>query len=362
MSPVQGTRHVQSQAILRAIWPQLSVSEETVQKQYSQLLNYFEHELKMIRENADISAVQSTDGICSLIRKMKRMDTITRRKALDIARQEMWIMQVDENKLSKSVDIALRLWLTVNISSTEIGRQGLLSWGCDTNLRDLVRSYFNDCKANTQHHQPDQRLNPNLTAEFLTSNYGYTVEWTHNLVDHLVIDWKYKVITVYEHKIYLYNNVSFPEESIIPQEISQEAMDTLNLLFPFQDDATKRFLSRHKKQFYGLGFCNRPRKLELEDYYYWRHRIADLGYILRGPAIGLQQLRLDREGNNMLQISTFWITAAVGVVTVISIAVAVGATVYGVKQYNLALRQYRLSVAEACLEPAAREQLGEFCY
>jgi hypothetical protein len=102
--------------------------------------------------------------------------------------------------------------------------------------------------------------------------------------------------------------------------------------------------------------------LELEDYYYWRHRVADLGHILRSPAIGLQQLRLDKEGNNMLQISTFWITAAVGVVTVISIAVAVGATVYGVKQYNLALRQYRLSVAEACLDPAAREQLGEFCY
>ncbi|RBR24529.1 uncharacterized protein FIESC28_02725 [Fusarium coffeatum] len=224
----------------------------------------------------------------------------------------------------------------MNLGASEIGRQDLLPWQDGQPLQELVYSHFKACPS----------------TENLASNYGYAINWTHDLSDHLAIDWKYKEITVYEHKIHLFNHLRFPDNAIIPEDIVAEAIDTLNLLFPFQDDATKRFLDKEKKLFYGLGFCNRPRKLDLDDYTFWRDRIEDLGYILRQPAVGLHQLRLDKGGSNMLQISAFWITVVLGLVTLVSIAFAVGATVYGVKQYSISLKQYELAVAEACLDPA----------
>lgn len=352
----------ESHALLRSIWPELSVDELSIEKHYSQFLEYFDHEMTTINDNIDFFPIRSGNDICALIQEMSRLGVITRRQAVDIARQKVPGQQAPEDKLLRSIDIAVRLWLTVDISSSDFRCHDLLSWGSGQTLQDLVHSHFKDMKKTERKClQTENRIDPHLTADFLSSNYGYMVSWTHNLADHLAIDWKYKVITIYEHKICLYNHLRFSGSSIVPQDVIEEAIDTLNLLFPFQDDTTKRFLLKHKKQFYGLGYCNRPRKLELEEYQYWRHRIADLGYILQGPAVGLQQLRLDKDGRNLLQFATFWIATAIGILTVVSIAVSVAAIVYGVKQYELALKQYELSVAEACLDPIARVQLAEFC-
>jgi hypothetical protein len=63
----------------------------------------------------------------------------------------------------------------------------------------------------------------------------------------------------------------------------------------------------------------------------------------------------------MLPFWTFWIASAVGVLTIVSIGFGVVAAMYGVLQYNLALKQYQFSVAQACLDANVSEKLSQFC-
>lgn len=63
----------------------------------------------------------------------------------------------------------------------------------------------------------------------------------------------------------------------------------------------------------------------------------------------------------MLAFTTFWIATAVGVLAVMGLAAGVVSTVYAKKQYDLALLQYALSLAQACAAPGAAEQLPGFC-
>ncbi|KAH7174856.1 uncharacterized protein B0J16DRAFT_418287 [Fusarium flagelliforme] len=357
----KSSARIDGQALLTAIWPDVPIGPSIIQNHYSVLLEHFEDELQILRQNRDHIVLPATEDICKIIQLVKPIRTTTRQQMLQAIRLGLPCQENDDGKLQRSVDFAIRVWLTMGPGSLETGRQDLLPWQDGQTLQELAYSLFKLSHGSKSREQSGSRIDPHLTAENLVSNYGYAINWTHNLADHLAIDWKYKEITIYEHKIHLCNHLRFPESAILPEDIAGEAIDTLNLLFPFQDDTTKRFLDKEKKLFYGLGFCNRPRNLDLDDYTFWRDRIEDLNYILRQPAVGLHQLRLDRGGNNMLQISAFWITVVLGLVTLISIAFAVGATVYGVKQYNISLKQYELSVAEACLDPAAREKLKQFC-
>ncbi|KAJ4007663.1 hypothetical protein NW752_010331 [Fusarium irregulare] len=351
----------ESEALLTAIWPEVSINASIVQKHYSTLLRYFEHELQTLHQNSDSFALSTSEDICKIIQLVQAIQTTTRQQIVQAVGHAFPGQLYNEDKLQRSVDFSIRLWSMMNLGSSESGHQSLIPWRDEQTIQDVVYAHFKTTQG-VNRRQFNSRINPYLTAENLATNYGYAINWTHNLANHLTIDWKYKEITIYEHKIHLCNHLRFPESAMIPEDIAGEAIDTLNLLFPFQDNTTKRFLDKEKKLFYGLGFCNRPRKLELDDYSFWRDKIEDLDYILRQPAVGLHQLKLDRGGNNMLQISAFWITTVLGLVTFVSIAFAVGATVYGVKQYNISLKQYELSVAEACLDPAAREKLKQFCF
>ncbi|CAG7564391.1 unnamed protein product [Fusarium equiseti] len=351
----------ESEALLAVIWPEVSINVSIVQKHYSTLLKYFEHELQMLHQNNDSFVLSTPEDICKIIQLVQPIRTTTKQQMLQAVRRGFPGQFYNEDRLQRSVDFAIRLWSTINLGSLDLGHQGLLPWQNGQTLQGLVYSRFRASQGTNNRRQSDSRIDSHLTAENLVNNYGYAIVWTHNLDDHLAIDWKYKEITVYEHKIHLCNHLRFPDSAIIPEDIIGEAIDTLNLLFPFQDDTTKRFLDKEKKLFYGLGFCNRSRKLELDDYRFWRDKIEDLDYILRQPAVGLHQLRLDRGGNNMLQISAFWITTVLGLITFVSTAFAIGLTVYGVKQYNISLKQYELAVGEACLDPAVKEQLKKFC-
>ncbi|KAK0651155.1 hypothetical protein B0T16DRAFT_403240 [Cercophora newfieldiana] len=346
--------------LIASIWPAQSPTEYgSMRKQYVRLWDYYALELAVMDGNADLCAIASYTGIVSLVRNLVQIEgEISRAEALEAARAVSG-PEPSEDKLMRSVDIAVRVWLTLDISSMDLRRPGLLTWSSTRTLSEVIHSHFHDlereqCRDPTS----DGNIDPDLNADYLVAYHGYTIVWTDNLASHLTIDWKHKTLTIYEHKISLHNHLRLGVSCPIPTEVLGEAIDTLNLLFPFQDDGTKRLLAKHKKPFYGLGMCNRTRKLKLSDYSYWRSRIADILYISSGPAVGLRQLRLNRKGDNFLQFATFWIATAVGVLTLISIAIGVAATVYGARQYELSLKQYDISVLQLCVDPQALERFS----
>ncbi|KAK4168458.1 hypothetical protein QBC43DRAFT_310264 [Cladorrhinum sp. PSN259] len=348
------------------IWPELGDpnSYSGMHNQYARLFDYLDHEITSMRRNLALFAISHPPAVLSLIPKLKALGNgIRRTEAIDMARNVNNEQDTSDATLMRSVDVAIRLWLTLDVSSLDLRRPGLISWTSKETLAEAVQSHFASLVNDQSRTLSSQygRIDPELTAEFLVKYRGYTITWTDNLAAHLTIDWKNKTLTIYEHKICLSNHLRFSTSCVIPEDVLGEAIDTLNLLFPFQNDSTKRFLTKHKKPFYGLGFCGRPRKLIIGDYSYWRSRIADLVHILAGPPVGLQQLGLYYKGENLLQFATFWIATAVGVLTLLSIALGVAAIVYGVKQYDLALKQYEVSVLQLCLDPEAERRFAHVC-
>jgi hypothetical protein len=77
--------------------------------------------------------------------------------------------------------------------------------------------------------------------------------------------------------------------------------------------------------------------------------------------VGLQQVLLDKHGENVLEFGTFWIAAIVGILTVVSIAMGVVSIVYSVKQYNVAVMQYDLQVLQMCIDDTVASKLPNLC-
>lgn len=81
----------------------------------------------------------------------------------------------------------------------------------------------------------------------------------------------------------------------------------------------------------------------------------------------IQQLRMDRARENLLQFATFWIATAVGIYTLASIALGVASVVYAVKAYDMGLKQYQVAVWQFCLDLEQASDVGNrrwrgFCY
>lgn len=354
-----------SHQILSAIWPTLT-QDEVQRPQYVVLLEYVDSEIESISKFPAHYAISTRESLSALINSVRSLDKPGGAQVLEIARSQAQARRVSTDMLQRSVDVALRLWLTINVSTLNSQQHGLLPWKLDQTLDDVIQSYFNKKDLGEENkREADQNIliPPGLTAESLATNHEYTISWTHNLAEHLTIDRHARVVTIYQHKICLHNHFRFADQirPVIPKEILAEAIDTLNLLFPFMEDGTKRFLAKHKKPFYTLGLCGRPRKLDIIDYPYWGDRIKEIVEVSREPPVGTQQLKMDKEKKNFLSFATFWIAAVIGLLTVVSIGFGVAATVYAVLAYRLTLLQYELSLAQACLGPDARAQLPQFC-
>jgi hypothetical protein len=160
--------------------------------------------------------------------------------------------------------------------------------------------------------------------------------WTDHLTDHLRLDPKRQVLMVYKHKICLLNHLKSRSGCPIPQRVLEEAIDTLNLLFPFGDPQTKQLLSKEKqREFYGLGGCGRERQLDLSRYGYWREELDDLVESFQRPPRTWRQLAIDQR--DFKEWATFWIAVMVAILTFVSIPCNVIQATYSVKAYNAAV-------------------------
>lgn len=88
---------------------------------------------------------------------------------------------------------------------------------------------------------------------------------------------------------------------------------------------------------YGLGLCNRARRLDMGGYRVWRSQIAGLIEIFNEPPRNLWQLLSDKR--DLKEWATFWLGLMVFVLTIVSIVTGTVSSVYAVKQYNLARAQ-----------------------
>jgi len=253
-------------------------------------------------------------------------------------------LDVDEGAIQRSLELSVRVWLTVNVHSwaLEVGPNVVLelpmTWEKVMSLDDLIRTRWGE-KITSQKLKRRLLVEDTFTAAHLVNICGMTLQWTDYLSDHLAIDARRKILTVYRHKMYLAHRLETTQEpNVIPRHVLEEALDTLILLFPFGDEKTRQLLSRHGELgFYRLGNCTRRRDLNIQQYQHWKEELEILVDTFNRPPRTWKQLATDRR--NLTEWAAFWVTVMVGVLTLVSIPCSIIQASYSVKAYYVTLAQ-----------------------
>lgn len=377
---------------IHELWPGLKPSDIN-QEHYTEFLRFADAQIEIFNSVCpEPSPFQNLSDALRLVSLFQQEPSLTRQRAAELAATILppggsgaSIQYADV--VWRCVELATRLWATLNIRvpanascsptarATPAVFPGQLSylWVDDGPLQEFILGNFENRNQGGIQVTPlssAAKLEPKCTMAYLSQAYDFRPHWTSNLADHLSIDTDSRTITIYEHKIFLWNHLKSTRlrangnsPPILPRPVLAEALDTLNLLFPFGDDATEAFLRREGKEasFYGLGSCTRDRQLDLSRYRYWRGEVGEITSIVSQPPRGRAQFRLDRDGANSREVWAFWTATAFGALAVIGVATGLYSAVYARRAFDVGLLQYQLALAQACSAENATEDLPGFC-
>jgi hypothetical protein len=340
---LQNLTEAQKAAIVKEFWP---IGGSPGCSSYDSrvcaaFFDYLQCEVKQIRHHRERFAVETVGAIIDLIRTVRNSST----KPLADLIQDLstTFLNVDEAPLQRSLELAVRLWLTINTNSpllevsATVPLEMPMAWNKTASLKDLITGRW-EKKTTVQRSKTVLQIDDCFTAAYLVSVCGMTLRWTEYLSDHLTADCQRQVLTVYKHKAYLSNRLKSQELNPIPIEVIEEALDSLNLLFPYGDPATKQLLARQGQlASYRLGSCKRPRELNIQRYEYWREELETLVDSFNRPPRTWKQLATDRR--NLNEWAIFWVTVMVAVLTLVSIPCNIIQATYSVKAYHATLAQ-----------------------
>lgn len=325
--------------IARQIWEFPSVTLSTDEAATSAA--FFEH---LRNEIAKVQFHQQLFSFCTfnnLISMVGVLRNLSSHPLEEVVRElQRSFSGVGEESIRRSLEFCVRLQFTLNVNTRAIAvgtifrREQALDWNTEDSFSDLLKQTF---VPNTAARRAS-KIDGGFDMEHLVNRCGLQIEWTNYLTDHLRLDINKRVLLVYKHKVYLSNGLKEGTPGLLPVAVLGEALDTLNLLFPFGDPSTQQFLAQYNENtFSTLGSCGRERILDLSHFKYWRHELEALLDIYNSPPRTWKQLALDRR--NKLEWSAFWVTMMVAFLTLVSIPCSIIQAVYSVKAYHLALTQ-----------------------
>ncbi|KAH8653625.1 hypothetical protein BX600DRAFT_515881 [Xylariales sp. PMI_506] len=350
-------------SLCRSIWPNLP-TEQYSHSNYASALEFFELEARGLLSQQKDPRRTGLRQLTSLINHLSQHADVFDSRDVAIVQVRACIESATNDAVAHYwLDLAVRAMFTIDVRSiipasrlySSSSPSTTIRWDQGLSLTEAINTFFGSNRAMS--HKPENcRILPSMSIPYLCKYRSYKVAWTSNLAEHLNINWRFKVITVYEHKVFLYNHLKNAQDPITPRAVLEEAIDTLNLLFPLNDPLTKRFLDRCGKTFHGLGYCGRPRAqcLDLGKFVVWQTNIARLMEIMDEQPTGLRQLALETDGSNLLPFLAFWVAIAVAILTILGLPFSIVSMYYAMKQYQLAL-------AQACSEPGSAANLAQFC-
>lgn len=360
----------EKQSLLHGFWPPLKAQPDvTLDENLEQYLDFLCEELVKCEQRKDDFAAQTFKSLLQIVDALRSGGD---KRAIASSLHANYL-NVSQDSVIRSMELAARLWLTVNIRSplSDIAPTSLdgmaLPWTETVDLKTVIRNHFDKFAEVDAGKFNPRSFNSWLSIPYLSETRGIHVKWTDNLLDHLKLETN--TVSVYRHKICLELHLRRDSFNTLSETVVMEAIDTLNLLFP-QDAETKTFLHQEKQVFYTVGNCGREVVVDISRYKKWRSRLLALSHILDRKPRTLQRFNITRRINE--KRFAFWsqacsiaialvgiVVATVGII-VATLAIVVG-TVYAAKQYGIAVKQYELSVAQACLVPNAENVLPQYC-
>ena len=111
----------------------------------------------------------------------------------------------DDPSLDRSINLAIRLWLMINVQDAEFGglrhEATLVQWDDESRLEEFLHSLFPHSRWPIS--AQSSRLGPHFTAAFMQRVCRLSIEWTTSLYDHLLLDRRRKALKVYPYKCHL---------------------------------------------------------------------------------------------------------------------------------------------------------------
>jgi hypothetical protein len=353
-SMVQELRELSAQQkfeLVGQFWPEMSVTRNTFDEfACTAYVDYIASELDQVRHYKHLFAAQTFDALFSIIRILRNNLSTPYRDLVRTLQSEF--LDSSPEVIRRSVELSVRMWLTIN-THTSVIFVGPISagdmpvdWNEDLSLEQLIRSSFGK-RVRLQPQSDTSKFDPTFTAAYLVNTCGMRLRWTNDINSHLSFDLNRMLLTVYRHKACLAGHLAKPEDCPVPVKVLEEVLDTLELLFPPWDTATRTLLLNERQQsLYTLGSRKSSRDYDLAHYENFGEALYHLSDSFNKTPRTWKQLAFDRR--NKLEWSAFWVTVMVAVLTVVSIPCNIIQAMYSVKAY-------RVSVAQAA--SASRREL-----
>ncbi|KAG7293477.1 hypothetical protein NEMBOFW57_003528 [Staphylotrichum longicolle] len=216
-----------------------------------------------------------------------------------------------------TINLCASLLLMADVGVHKFGFSGSnsLAWSGQQSLRQALERHFRPDKAL----QPDNpRLGALFTARNLACIGGMKIEWTSNIVDHLLLSDDDQTVFIFHQAGFLRYQQTFATP-LFPDTFIDETLRTLSLLFPQNDRRSRRWLRSQIAQHDldpSLARCGnlRAQNRRFEHFRFWHDRLVILKQAFdESSPRGLRQWWNDRR--NSVQWYTFWVAILVFVMT-----------------------------------------------
>ena len=185
-------------SLIRLLWPQLDLNQESVRAEtYGAYLGFVKRELTSFKHFEADFAIQSFASLGKVIQIVYKHRGDNRDEIVQQSKHEF--LNCDETSILRSIELALRLCLTVNIRSewitvgpappkhswsNEVAPTTLLD---GTIFRHSSRQIFDGA----------HRIDHDFTARTLMRISGVKILWTDDLAEHLEFSHKSRTLKVY---------------------------------------------------------------------------------------------------------------------------------------------------------------------
>ncbi|KAH8731767.1 hypothetical protein GQ44DRAFT_755164 [Phaeosphaeriaceae sp. PMI808] len=236
----------QSYNLLRNFWPDRNHNTSAFDSPSCRaIIEHIACELDQVRYHRDLFAVQDFDTTFVIVQILRENPSMSYE---DLIRALLLRFPGNTtDAIRRSVEISVRLWLTINIHTFDIF-VGLISagdtplnWARDMSLEQVIRGHFGRC-VQLQRQRQTTKFDPAFTATYLVNICGMRVRWTNDIGNHLAFDPQHCVLTVYRHKACLISLLDTPQSNLILADVLEEMLDTMDLLFPPWNATTKQLL------------------------------------------------------------------------------------------------------------------------
>ncbi|KAK0507468.1 hypothetical protein JMJ35_009991 [Cladonia borealis] len=254
----------------------------------------------------------------------------------------------DPGQILRSLDLTARLWLNLHVRSQDFPLGPSLSdmteidWLEKGSLNKLVEDCFQPSSYSIN--EQNKAIDPAFTIKNLRRFCRINVQWTANLRDHLLYDRSTATLHLFPHKICLISHLD--SWNVLPKDFVAETLRTLDLLFPFGEEDTRKYLDQTGQTFYRTSSRDLSRATNFGEFRYWHKRLIELHGVFNQAPRSILQLWYDRR--NPLQWWTFWLAALIAVLTVVF---GIISSYTGFQQLAIAEQAYQLSVWQICSQP-----------